>query len=91
MILLPLNIKVIMGFHKHYYTWMAQKGTVHNLTGVLKLDEWLGDIPDTPKINDYGASVGAETNSIIIQKNKRKKNEEKNVMATLNVRWPYPN
>ena len=35
---------------------------------------------------DYGASVGTETNSIIDQKNKRKKNKEKNVMATLNVR-----
>ena len=51
-----------------------------------KLDEWLRDIPDTPKIDDYGASVGAETNSIIDQKNKRKKNKEKNVRATLNVR-----
>ena len=47
MLVLPLNIKVIMGFHKLYYTWIAKKGTVHNLTGVLKLDEWLGDIPDT--------------------------------------------
>ena len=42
-----------------------------------KLDEWLRDIPDTPKIDDYGASVGAETNSIIDQKNRRKKNIEK--------------
>ena len=50
------------------------------------LDEWLRDIPDTPKIDDYGASVGTETNSIIDQKNIRKKNKEKNVRATLNVR-----
>merc|ERR1711962_1448764 len=51
-----------------------------------KLDEWLRDIPDTLKIDDYGVSVGAETNSIIDQKNKRKKNKEKNVRVTLNVR-----
>ena len=51
-----------------------------------KLDEWLRDIPDTPKIDDYSASVSAETNSIIDQKNIRKKNKEKNVRATLNVR-----
>ena len=51
-----------------------------------KLDEWLRDIPDTPKIDDYRASVGAETNSIIDQKNKRKKNKENNVRVTLNVR-----
>ena len=65
---------------------------IQKITGVKtdtfkkKLDEWLRDIPDTPKIDDYGASVGAETNSIIDQKNKRKKNKEKNVRATLNVR-----
>ena len=29
------------------------------------LDKWLKSIPDTPKLDDYGASVGAETNSII--------------------------
>merc|ERR1712240_790008 len=51
-----------------------------------KLDEWLRDIPDTSKIDDYGASVGAETNSIIDQKNIRKNNKEKNVRAILNVR-----
>ena len=65
---------------------------IQKITGVKtdtfkkKLDEWLRDIPDTPKIDDYGASVGAETNSIIDQKNKRKKNKENNVKATLNVR-----
>ena len=35
---------------------------------------------------DFGASVGTETNSIIDQKNKRKKNKENNVRVTLNVR-----
>ena len=50
------------------------------------MDELLRDIPDTPKIDDYGASVGAETNSIIDQKNRRKKDIEMNVRATLNVR-----
>merc|ERR1711989_231191 len=65
---------------------------IQKITGVKtdtfkkKLDEWLRDIPDTPKINDYGVSVGAETNSIIDQKNKEKKNKENNVRATLNVR-----
>ena len=33
------------------------------------LDRWLRDIPDTPKIGNYGASVSAETNSITEQKN----------------------
>ena len=51
-----------------------------------KLDEWMRDIPDTPKIDDYGASVRTETNSIIDQKNRRKKNIEMNVRATLSVR-----
>ncbi|MCP4252991.1 MAG: hypothetical protein GY775_06210, partial [Candidatus Scalindua sp.] len=32
------------------------------------LDKWLKSIPDTPKIDDYGVTVGAETNSIIKQK-----------------------
>ena len=50
------------------------------------LDEWLREIPDTPNIDDYGGSVGAETNSIVDQKNKRKKNKEKNVKVTLIVR-----
>merc|ERR1712228_1167815 len=62
---------------------------IQKITGVKTdtfkktLDEWLRDIPDTPKIDDYSASVGAETNSIVDQKNKRKKNIEKNVRATL--------
>merc|ERR1711915_116982 len=46
-----------------------------------KLDEWLREIPDTPKIDDYSASVSAETKSIVDQKNKRKKNKENNVRA----------
>ena len=50
-----------------------------------KLDEWLRDIPDTPKIDDYGASVGTETNSVIDQK-RRKKDIGINIRATLNVR-----
>ena len=51
-----------------------------------KLDEWLREFPDTSKIDDYGASVDAETNSIVDQKNKRKKNKENNVKVTLIVR-----
>ena len=42
-------------------------------TGTFKrhLDRWLRDIPDTPKIDNYGASVSAATNSITNQmKNK---------------------
>ena len=39
------------------------------------LDRWLRDIPDTPKIDNYGASVGAATNSITNQKK--------------NKWWPY--
>ena len=32
-----------------------------------KLDGWLRTIPDTPRIDDYGASVGVSTNSIVEQ------------------------
>ena len=32
-----------------------------------KLDEWLRTIPDTTRIDDYGASVGVSTNSILEQ------------------------
>ena len=42
------------------------------------LDRWPRDIPDTPKVDDYGATVWAETNSIT------KVNGEK--MMTLLVR-----
>merc|ERR1712121_240687 len=65
---------------------------IQKITGVKtdtfkkKLDECLKDLPDTPKIDDYGASISAVSNSIIDQKNKRKKNKEKNVRVTLNVR-----
>merc|ERR1712029_769124 len=33
------------------------------------LDRWFRDVPDTPKMGNYGASVNAETNSIKDQKN----------------------
>ena len=42
---------------------------VRTETFKLHLDRWLRDIPDTPKMGNYGASVGAETNSITDQKN----------------------
>ena len=32
-----------------------------------KLDEWLRTVPDTPRIDDYGASVGVSTNSLVDQ------------------------
>ena len=32
-----------------------------------KLDGWLSAIPDTPRIDDYGASVGVSTNSLVDQ------------------------
>ena len=32
-----------------------------------KLDKWLRTFPDTPRIDDYGASVGVSTNSIVGQ------------------------
>ena len=35
----------------------------------IHLDRWLRGVPDTPKIGNYGASVGAVTNSIKDQKN----------------------
>ena len=34
----------------------------------LHLDRWLRNVPDTPRIGNYGASVSAETNSIKDQK-----------------------
>ena len=40
-----------------------------------KLDEWLRTIPDTPRIDDYGASVGVSTNSLVDQ-GKHKQNLE---------------
>ena len=33
----------------------------------MKLDKWLRAVPDTPRIDDYGASVGVSTNSIVEQ------------------------
>ena len=32
-----------------------------------KLDEWLRTIPDTPRIDDYGAGVVVSTNSLVDQ------------------------
>ena len=32
-----------------------------------KLDEWLSTIPDTPRIDDYGASVGVSISSLVDQ------------------------
>jgi hypothetical protein len=40
-----------------------------------KLDEWLRTIPDTPRIDDYGASVDVSTNSLVDQ-GKHKQNLE---------------
>ena len=51
-----------------------------------KFDEELRNILDTHKIVDYGASVGAETNSIVDQKNRRKEDMVMSVRATLTVR-----
>ena len=34
-----------------------------------KLDAWLSMVPDTPKIDGYGAMVAEDTNSIIDQAN----------------------
>ena len=33
----------------------------------MHLDKWLCTLPDTPKIDNYGSRVGAESNSIINQ------------------------
>ena len=42
-----------------------------------KLDKWLMGIPDTPKIEYYGASASAKINSIVDQKRSRKTKEKK--------------
>ena len=33
----------------------------------VEIDDWLRTIPDTPKIDSYGASVPAASNSIVDQ------------------------
>ena len=43
-----------------------------------KLDGWLREVPDTPKIDDYGATVSARTNSIVDQKKSRKTRVKRN-------------
>ncbi|CAL4078860.1 unnamed protein product, partial [Meganyctiphanes norvegica] len=46
---------------------------IRNLTGVETdnfkrlLDKWLLNVPDTPRIDDYGVTVAAESNSIFHQ------------------------
>ena len=50
---------------------------IANITGVKTetfknhLDRWLKTIPDTPRIDNYSASVEKQTNSIINQVNVR--------------------
>ena len=38
-----------------------------------KLDEWLSTIPDTPRIDDYGSRVAADSNSIVAQAAEKQK------------------
>ena len=66
---------------------------LQKLTGVKtdtfkkRLDEWLKGVPDTPKIDDYGASVGAMSNSIVDQWNReRERNKKMENEVTLYVR-----
>ena len=42
---------------------------MQTITKVKQFDRWLRSIPDTSKINDYGASVGTEMNSIAKKNN----------------------
>ena len=44
----------------------GNRTVIHNSTA-RQLDEWLRTIPDTPRIDDYGASVGVSTNSLVDQ------------------------
>ena len=56
---------------------------IRNTTGQTKdtfkrhLDKWLRNIPDTPKIDDCGITVGAENNSIIHQARYTMNNQNK--------------
>ena len=50
---LPYKLQTVMG--------------VKTETFKRKLDEWLRTIPDIPRIDDYGASVGVSTNRIVEQ------------------------
>ena len=53
---------------------------IRNITGVKTdtfkriLDLWLQNVPDTPKIDDYGETVAAESNSIFHQAKYEKNN-----------------
>ena len=53
---------------------------IRNITGVKTdafkkiLDLWLQHVPDTPKIDDYGETVAAESNSIFHQAKYEKNN-----------------
>ena len=53
---------------------------LRNITGVKtdsfkrRLDVWLQTVPDTPKIDDYGVTVAAESNSIFHQAKYEKSN-----------------
>ena len=47
--------------------WLQTVTDVKTDTFKKKLDKWLRTVPDTPRIDDYGASVGVSTNSIVVQ------------------------
>ena len=69
----PLNIIHYSPARKmeRLFNYLPQKkkaiAGVKTETFKKRLDDWLRNVPDQPKIDDYGASVAAETNSIVHQ------------------------
>ena len=39
----------------------------------IHLDRWLKTVPDTPRIDDYGSRVAADSNSIVAQAAEKQK------------------
>ena len=69
----PLNIIHYSPARKMERLFNCLPQKIKAITGVKtetfkkRLDDWLRNVPDQPKIDDYGASVAAETNSIVHQ------------------------
>ena len=58
-------------FSRMPYELQNVKDVKTDIISKANFDIWQRDILDASKINNYGASVGAETNSIIKQKKKQ--------------------
>ena len=66
--------KILISLRKMKWSLLTHSAyELQNITNVetdtfkKHLDDWLRTIPDTPKIDSYGASVPAASNSIVDQ------------------------